>query len=176
MMIPLPSWLFFITAFMILQARETIKGAEDVEGDKLRDVRTIARVYGYGIAAGVAALLNFIGVACYMLIWLLGFASYDLWILLVLGVAVVGGAGIAPLTGPSNKKRLLIGSRTDCFRHNSAIWHPILDYGCACQKVHVRTKMQAMAITTAHCVDVLCASLIPKIKRNPLHMKAAVVI
>ncbi|MHA2085120.1 MAG: geranylgeranylglycerol-phosphate geranylgeranyltransferase, partial [Candidatus Thorarchaeota archaeon] len=35
MMIPLPSWLFFITAFMILQARETIKGAEDVEGDKL---------------------------------------------------------------------------------------------------------------------------------------------
>ncbi|MHA2162446.1 MAG: geranylgeranylglycerol-phosphate geranylgeranyltransferase [Candidatus Thorarchaeota archaeon] len=113
MMIPLPSWLFFITAFMILQARETIKGAEDVEGDKLRDVRTIARVYGYGIAAGVAALLNFIGVACYMLIWLLGFASYDLWILLVLGVAVVGGAGIAPLTGPSNKKRLLIGSTLD---------------------------------------------------------------
>ena len=30
---PIPTWLFFLTAFMILQARETIKGAEDVEGD-----------------------------------------------------------------------------------------------------------------------------------------------
>ncbi|MFW9850504.1 MAG: geranylgeranylglycerol-phosphate geranylgeranyltransferase [Candidatus Thorarchaeota archaeon] len=110
---PIPTWLFFITAFMILQARETIKGAEDVEGDALRDVRTIARVYGYKIAAVVAALLNFIGVICYVLIWYLGFASYDLWLLLVAGVVIVGGAGIAPLTGPSNSKRLLIGSTLD---------------------------------------------------------------
>ena len=83
--IPIPSILFFITAFMILQARETIKGAEDVEGDKLRDVRTIARVYGYNAAAAVAAVLNFIGVTCYVLIWFLGYASWDLWLLLLLG-------------------------------------------------------------------------------------------
>ncbi len=111
--IPIPSILFFITAFMILQARETIKGAEDVEGDKLRDVRTIARVYGYNAAAGVAAILNFIGVTCYILIWLLGYASWDLWLLLLLGSAVVAGAAITPLTGPSNAKRLLIGSTLD---------------------------------------------------------------
>jgi geranylgeranylglycerol-phosphate geranylgeranyltransferase len=111
--IPLPSILFFITAFMILQARETIKGAEDVEGDKLRDVRTIARVYGYNAAAGVAAVLNFIGVTCYVLIWFLGYASLDLWPLLLLGSAVVIGAAITPLTGPSNAKRLLIGSTLD---------------------------------------------------------------
>ena len=111
--IPIPSILFFITAFMILQARETIKGAEDVEGDKLRDVRTIARVYGYNAAAGVAAILNFIGVTCYMLIWFLGYASWDLWLLLLLGSAVVIGAAITPLTGPSNAKRLLIGSTLD---------------------------------------------------------------
>ncbi len=110
---PIPTWLFFITAFMILQARETIKGAEDVEGDALRDVRTIARVYGYKIAAFVAALLNFIGVICYVLIWYLGFANYALWLLLVAGVVIVGGAGIAPLTGPSNSKRLMIGSTLD---------------------------------------------------------------
>ncbi|MFX1262937.1 MAG: geranylgeranylglycerol-phosphate geranylgeranyltransferase [Promethearchaeota archaeon] len=111
--VPIPSWLFFLTAFMILQARETIKGAEDVEGDRIRDVRTIARVYGYNAAAGVAALLNFIGVACYSLVWILDFASWDLWPLLMLGSIIVLGAAITPLTGPDDKKRLLIGSTLD---------------------------------------------------------------
>ncbi|MGV9169533.1 MAG: geranylgeranylglycerol-phosphate geranylgeranyltransferase [Promethearchaeia archaeon] len=111
--IPIPSWLFFLTAFMILQARETIKGSEDVEGDKLRDVRTVARVYGYKVAAGVAAVLNMIGVVCYSLIWFLGFASWDLWLLLIAGAAVVTGAATTPLTGPSNDRRLLIGSTLD---------------------------------------------------------------
>ncbi|MFX0044917.1 MAG: geranylgeranylglycerol-phosphate geranylgeranyltransferase [Candidatus Hermodarchaeota archaeon] len=111
--IPLPIWLFFVTAFMILQARETIKGAEDVEGDDLRDVRTIARVFGYETAAAVAAILNLIGVTCYVLVWVLNFASWDLWPLLILGAGIVLGAAIAPLTGPSDKKRLLIGSTLD---------------------------------------------------------------
>ncbi|MGD2073140.1 MAG: hypothetical protein PVG65_06595, partial [Candidatus Thorarchaeota archaeon] len=108
-----PTWLFFFTAFLILQARETIKGAEDVEGDELRDVRTIARVYGYKTAAIVAAMLNFIGVACYVSIWLFQYARIELWPLLTLGAVVVFGAGIAPLTGPEDKKRLLIGSTLD---------------------------------------------------------------
>ncbi|UCE10194.1 MAG: geranylgeranylglycerol-phosphate geranylgeranyltransferase [Candidatus Thorarchaeota archaeon] len=111
--IPLPSWLFFLTAFMILQARETIKGAEDVEGDELRDVRTIARVYGYKVAAAVAAVLNFIGIVCYNLVWFWGFASLNLWPLQLLGSAVVFGAAMTPLTGPDDKKKLLIGSTLD---------------------------------------------------------------
>ncbi len=111
--IPIPSWLFFITAFMILQARETIKGAEDVEGDRLRDVRTIARVYGYNAAAAVQAIFNFIGVVCYLLIWILGYASWDLWVLMLLGSGIVLGAGIAPLLGPQDERRLLIGSTLD---------------------------------------------------------------
>ena len=86
--ISVPAWLFFVTAFMILQARETIKGAEDVEGDEIRNVRTIARVYGYNASAGVAFVLNMIGVVCYLLIWILGYASWDLWWLLALGAAV----------------------------------------------------------------------------------------
>lgn len=111
--IPIPSWLFFFTAFLILQARETIKGAEDVEGDKLRDVRTIARIYGYKPAAIVAGTLNFLGVLSYVLIWLWGFADYALWPLLILGAAVVAGAGIIPLTKPDDKKRLMIASTLD---------------------------------------------------------------
>ncbi len=109
----LPHWLFFFTAFLILQARETIKGAEDVEGDRARDVRTIARIYGYNVAAAVAGALNFIGVFSYVLIWVWGFASWDLWPLLLLGAGVVLGAGVAPLTGPNNKRALLIGSTLD---------------------------------------------------------------
>ena len=98
---------------MILQARETIKGAEDVEGDELRNVRTIARVYGFRAAAGVAALLNAIGVICYVLVWILGYASYILWPLLLLGAAVVVGAATAPLTSPHDARRLLVGSTLD---------------------------------------------------------------
>ena len=111
--IPIPHWLFFFTAFLILQARETIKGAEDVEGDEARDVRTIARIYGYNVAAVVAAALNFIGVLSYVLIWVWDFASWNLWPLLLLGAGIVTGAGIAPLTGPDNKRALLIGSTLD---------------------------------------------------------------
>lgn len=111
--IPIPSWLFFFTAFLILQARETIKGAEDVEGDKLRDVHTIARIYGYKTAAIVAATLNFLGVLCYVLIWVWGFADLALWPLLILGASIVLGAGIIPLTGPDSKKRLMIASTLD---------------------------------------------------------------
>lgn len=111
--IPIPTWLFFITAFMILQARETIKGAEDVKGDELRDVRTIARVYGYRAAAGVSAVLNLIGITCYIMIWYLGYASFDLWLLLLAGVIAVFGAIISPLSGPKDMKKLLIGSTLD---------------------------------------------------------------
>jgi geranylgeranylglycerol-phosphate geranylgeranyltransferase len=113
LVIPVPSWLFFITAFMILQARETIKGAEDVEGDSLRDVRTIARVYGYKAAAGIGAILNIIGVICYSLVWILGYADWILWPLLLIGAAIVAGAAVAPLLGPDQPKYLLIGSTLD---------------------------------------------------------------
>lgn len=111
--IPIPAWLFFFTAFLILQARETIKGAEDVEGDELRDVRTIARIYGYKPAAIVAGTLNFLGVLSYVLIWLWGFADYALWPLLILGAALISGAGIIPLTKPDDKKSLMVASTLD---------------------------------------------------------------
>jgi len=37
----------------------------------------------------------------------------QLWPLLITGAAVVAGAGIVPLTGPDNKKRLMIASTLD---------------------------------------------------------------
>jgi geranylgeranylglycerol-phosphate geranylgeranyltransferase len=111
--IPIPTWLFFFTAFLILQARETIKGAEDVEGDEKRNVRTIARSYGYWPSAVVAGVFNFLGVLCYTLVWIWSYADIVLWPLLLLGDAVVIGAGILPLTGPEDKKKLMIASTLD---------------------------------------------------------------
>jgi hypothetical protein len=52
-------------------------------------------------------------VACYVSVWIFQYARIELWPLLLLGAGVVSGAGIAPLTGPDNKKRLLIGSTLD---------------------------------------------------------------
>ncbi|WP_457590433.1 UbiA family prenyltransferase [Geoglobus sp.] len=44
-------------AFLSGLAREIMKGIEDIEGDALRDVKTVARVYGEGVAGKVSALL-----------------------------------------------------------------------------------------------------------------------
>ncbi|MFB0561656.1 MAG: geranylgeranylglycerol-phosphate geranylgeranyltransferase [Candidatus Lokiarchaeia archaeon] len=69
--IPLMTWLFFVTAFMVLQGREIIKGMEDIEGDKLREVKTIARVYGLKRASIIGAICNFVGIISFTLCWII---------------------------------------------------------------------------------------------------------
>lgn len=69
--IPLMTWLFFITAFMVLQGREVIKGMEDIEGDKLREAKTIARVYGLKRAGIIGSVCNFIGIISFTLCWII---------------------------------------------------------------------------------------------------------
>ncbi|MGQ9723549.1 MAG: geranylgeranylglycerol-phosphate geranylgeranyltransferase [Candidatus Jordarchaeum sp.] len=76
--IPLMTWLFFVTAFMVLQGREVIKGMEDIEGDKLREVKTIARVYGLKRASIIGASCNFIGIISFTLCWIIDLFS-PLW-------------------------------------------------------------------------------------------------
>jgi geranylgeranylglycerol-phosphate geranylgeranyltransferase len=55
--------LLALIAFFSGVAREVMKGIEDVEGDALRNVKTIARVKGVKIAAKVSALLFILSVA-----------------------------------------------------------------------------------------------------------------
>ncbi len=75
--IPPMIWLFFITAFMVLQGREIIKGMEDIEGDKLREAKTVARVYGLKRAAIVGAGCNIIGIVSFTLCWIIdGFSPW----------------------------------------------------------------------------------------------------
>ncbi|MEM2144475.1 MAG: UbiA family prenyltransferase [Candidatus Jordarchaeaceae archaeon] len=75
--IPLMTLLFFITAFMVLQGREIIKGMEDVEGDKRRDAKTIACVYGLKKASIAGAVCNTIGIISFTACWILDTPS--LW-------------------------------------------------------------------------------------------------
>ncbi len=105
--------LFFMASFFILQARETIKGMEDIEGDKLRDVRTIARVYGLKTAAVVAIILNTIGVISFFLIWYFGYAGVNLIILLILGGSVVIFSSISLLINYKSPKHQMIASTLD---------------------------------------------------------------
>lgn len=75
--LPLLIWLYFFTAFFILQGREVIKGMEDVEGDRVRGVKTVALVYGFRRASIVAALFNIISMICFTAAWFLSWSGWS---------------------------------------------------------------------------------------------------
>ena len=68
--IPPVIFVYFVTAASVLQGREIIKGIEDIEGDALRDVQTIARKYGIQRAATLAAICNIIGIISFLTPWI----------------------------------------------------------------------------------------------------------
>ncbi|MHA2059525.1 MAG: geranylgeranylglycerol-phosphate geranylgeranyltransferase [Candidatus Ranarchaeia archaeon] len=84
-----PVIFYFITSSALLYGREVIKGAEDVEGDKLRDVKTIARSYGFKVSAIVAAFCNTIGNIAFTLLWVFSLVGpYFVWVLIPANLAV----------------------------------------------------------------------------------------
>nr|HDO80788.1 hypothetical protein [Candidatus Bathyarchaeota archaeon] len=103
--------LFFFTAFCVLQGREVIKAMEDVEGDRLRDAKTIARLYGLRVASAVGAAFNVAGIVSFTLcpildsynVWgkLLGFWFYPFYLP---GVAAVAASTILILLRYSSKR------------------------------------------------------------------------
>jgi geranylgeranylglycerol-phosphate geranylgeranyltransferase len=103
--IPPVIFVYFITAASVLQGREIIKGIEDVEGDALRDVKTIARRYGVQRAAILAAICNTIGIIGFYAPWLVTLLSWN-WIgplyliLLIPGSICVGISGFLILRNP----------------------------------------------------------------------------
>jgi geranylgeranylglycerol-phosphate geranylgeranyltransferase len=77
--------IFFLSSFFMLQSREIIKGMEDVEGDRIRQVETIAMVYGYKIAALSAAICGVFAIIFFSLIWVLSFVNVWFIPFLILG-------------------------------------------------------------------------------------------
>jgi geranylgeranylglycerol-phosphate geranylgeranyltransferase len=68
---PIVIWIYFLTSTFVLFGREVIKGIEDLRGDKLRSVKTIARLRGSRTAAKVATISNFLGIAFFNTSWLM---------------------------------------------------------------------------------------------------------
>lgn len=89
--------LFFVVSFSLLLAREIIKGIEDIPGDALRDVRTLARTRGVAFASRVASALLVVAVIAFSLLALLDVLS-PLFIPFMIAGDAMAVAAIAWLT------------------------------------------------------------------------------
>ncbi|WEU40003.1 MAG: geranylgeranylglycerol-phosphate geranylgeranyltransferase [Candidatus Odinarchaeum yellowstonii] len=101
-------WLYFITAFMVLQGREIIKGIEDIEGDAVRGVQTIARKYGVKKAAKISQIFNIVGMISFtsaLILSITGITSLPkifFSILYVPGMLCVGGSTLLIYSNPES--------------------------------------------------------------------------
>jgi geranylgeranylglycerol-phosphate geranylgeranyltransferase len=69
--------LFFaLMAFLSNTGREVTKGIADVEGDKTRNVRTLAIKHGSRTAASISVLFYLLAIILSVFVWLFGFVSW----------------------------------------------------------------------------------------------------
>jgi len=99
-------WAYFVTAASVLQGREVIKGIQDMKGDALRNVQTIARKYGVRKAAVVGGVFNAVGIVGYVLPWIANWLGWNwtgcLYTLLLLpGSALVAASAVLVLRNPA---------------------------------------------------------------------------
>nr|MDO8099885.1 geranylgeranylglycerol-phosphate geranylgeranyltransferase [Candidatus Njordarchaeota archaeon] len=87
--LPLVIWVYYLTATFVLFGREVIKGIEDLPGDKLRSVRTIARVHGVRAAAIIAAISNTLGIFFFVVSWFM-----DQMKIATLPIVIAGSSGV----------------------------------------------------------------------------------
>ncbi len=97
--IPTVLWIYFLAAACVLQGRETIKGIEDVEGDALRNVQTLARKYGIRNAAIIGAVFNIIGIIAFLIPLIANFIGWNwtgpLYVILVIpGISCVAASAV----------------------------------------------------------------------------------
>jgi len=103
---------FMIPAYLANLGREIIKGISDVEGDALRDVRSIARTMGARAASMMGASLYLAAVAVSPLPYIFGLAS---WLYLpILAVADLGFAyeAFSIVRKPDKESSLGVKNRT----------------------------------------------------------------
>ena len=97
--------VFFLSSFFMLQSREIIKGMEDVEGDRIRQVETIAMVYGYRTAAISAAICGVLAIVFFTSVWLLAFVNIWFIPFLILGDIAVAVSIIILLSGVESSEK-----------------------------------------------------------------------
>jgi geranylgeranylglycerol-phosphate geranylgeranyltransferase len=102
--VPLVIWVYFLTSSFVLFGREVIKGIEDLRGDRLRSVRTIASVHGANIASKSAAISNVLGIVSFNLSWIMDQMKLIMIPLVVLGSLAVLTSSIIILRGYKKPK------------------------------------------------------------------------
>jgi geranylgeranylglycerol-phosphate geranylgeranyltransferase len=106
--VPLVIWAYFLTSSFVLFGREVIKGIEDLRGDKLRSIRTVATVHGARTASRVAAVSNVLGIVSFNLSWILDKMKLAMFPLVAIGSVAVLFSSVLILRGyrkPDYQKR-----------------------------------------------------------------------
>ncbi len=78
------AYLLALTSFFAGLGREVLKGISDVAGDKVRNIRSIAMVFGSKSAKQIAAALFLVAVASSSLPLIFGLLGHALWIYIIL--------------------------------------------------------------------------------------------
>ena len=79
------SLMFFIISSTLLIAREIVKGIEDVKGDELRDVKTLARTRGIKFASITAAFFYLVALIFFTWVYFVGILNVYFLPFLVVG-------------------------------------------------------------------------------------------
>lgn len=111
--VPLVIWVYFLTSSLVLFGREVIKGIEDLRGDRLRSVRTIASVHGANTASKVAAVSNMLGIVSFNLSWALDQMKLVMFPLIILGSVAVFASSMIILRGYKKPNQLNRASLLD---------------------------------------------------------------
>ncbi len=77
--------LFFLVSSTLLIGREIVKGIEDVKGDSLRNVKTLARTKGVKFASIIAAIFYFMALILFTAIYFVGVLNIFFLPFLVIG-------------------------------------------------------------------------------------------
>jgi geranylgeranylglycerol-phosphate geranylgeranyltransferase len=105
---------FALMAFLSNTGREVTKGIADVEGDKTRNVRTLAISRGAGTATAISVVFYLLAIVLSMFVWVFGWVS---WWYLPLVILADGGfiwSSVRLLRDPSKenarkvKRRVLV--------------------------------------------------------------------
>ncbi|NIQ04181.1 MAG: hypothetical protein GWO20_00145 [Candidatus Korarchaeota archaeon] len=91
--------LFFVTATSLLISREIIKGIEDIEGDKERGVKTLARTRGIKKSALISVFFAFLAIVSYTTLLFVGIMGKRLTPFVIAGDASAAISAILILFG-----------------------------------------------------------------------------
>lgn len=103
--IPYFIYFFFITTFSLLVAREIIKGCEDIQGDRVEDVRTLAIILGKRKATLISAGFTMLAILFFVLpVFTPIINPHAFFVLMIPGVGTVLYALILTLSSGLSQK------------------------------------------------------------------------